>query len=223
MRAGREKTKAVFRRKGFAQMEVGILREVRKRQHSSKQLGAKESWKVISNQWKKYCAFFWYERNVLGGGWKLHSSAQDWGSGWSWRCWAGGMPLLLLRVPGKQSACCRQRGLRGWQVSETLECFSNWQELSWQFLKDHLCEPSSHLSYKKWCVEKSVSQFLKKIAIKLWNFAMSWKFLFCCDLELLSESSWNVALGLRLVGGRRLLVEATVLVYFCSANWCWCQ
>lgn len=49
LRAGREKTKAVFRRKGFAQMEVGILREVRKRQHSSKQLGAKESWKVISN------------------------------------------------------------------------------------------------------------------------------------------------------------------------------
>lgn len=43
LRAGREKTKAVFRRKGFAQMEVGILREVRKRQHSSKQLGAKES------------------------------------------------------------------------------------------------------------------------------------------------------------------------------------
>lgn len=30
-------------------MEVGVVREVRKRQHSSKQLGAKESWKVISN------------------------------------------------------------------------------------------------------------------------------------------------------------------------------
>lgn len=49
LRVGREKTKAVFGRRGFAFMEVGILREVRKRQHNTKWLGVKESLKVISN------------------------------------------------------------------------------------------------------------------------------------------------------------------------------